>query len=158
LLIRLEDGNRAIFRQRRVGRDGQEFTLMKFRSMPMNTSHVPSAQAASLRITRVGKVIRRLNIDELPQLFNIFRGDMSVVGPRPALASQTQLVDLRQQLGALSVRPGLTGLAQVNSYDGMPESEKAGFDGKYASRVTLWGDLRIILRTFTYLMHRPPVY
>jgi O-antigen biosynthesis protein WbqP len=158
LLIRVEDGGPALFRQKRVGKDGREFLLFKFRSMPVNTANVASAEAAALTVTRVGRVIRRANIDELPQLFNMLKGNMSVVGPRPALASQTRLLELRAAEGAMSVRPGLTGLAQVNSYDGMSEIEKARYDGQYAKSLGFFRDVGIILRTFVYLTRRPPVY
>ena len=89
LAIRLEDGGPVLFRQRRVGRDGIEFTIFKFRSMPVATPSVPSAAASKLSVTRVGAIIRRMNIDELPQLLNVLRGEMSIVGPRPALASRS---------------------------------------------------------------------
>lgn len=158
LAIRLEDGGPALFRQRRSGRDRADFTLMKFRSMPVGSANVPSASAATLRITRVGRLIRRTNIDELPQLLNILRGDMSVVGPRPALPSQADLLELRAQNGAIRCRPGLTGLAQVSSYDGMPVAEKAALDGRYAERPGFLSDIGIILRTVAYLFRRPPVY
>lgn len=158
LLIRLEDGGAVLFRQRRSGVDGELFELLKFRSMPENTADVPSGAAHSLKITRVGKFIRRSNIDELPQLINILRGDMSVVGPRPALSSQEVLLSIRRENSSIKLKPGLTGMAQVNSYDGMPEEEKAEFDGKYAARVSLVTDVWIILRTFGYLLKAPPVY
>lgn len=156
--VRLEDGGRAIFRQRRIGRNGGEFWLMKFRSMPENTRDMPSDAARNVRITRVGKVIRRTNIDELPQLINILRGDMSIVGPRPALPAQTELIALRRQNGALACVPGLTGLAQVNSYDAMSVQAKAEFDGRYAARVTFTRDVTIIIRTVKYLFSPPPTY
>lgn len=156
--IWLEDRGSPIFRQMRVGQGGAPYRLFKLRSMPVNTRHVPSTQAQRLKTTRVGAFIRRTNIDELPQFFNIFCGDMSVVGPRPALASQTALLDMRRDNGALDCKPGLTGLAQVNAYDGMPEREKADWDGRYAADVTFFGDCRIIFRTFFYLLRRPPVY
>lgn len=158
IAIRLEDGGPALFCQQRVGQAGGPFRIFKFRSMPVNVENVPSAQASALKVTKVGKVIRRTNIDELPQLFNIFRGDMSVVGPRPGLPSQEALAEMRRLNGALTCRPGLTGLAQVSSYDGMTDQEKARFDGEYASSISLLGDLQIILRTFQYLAHRPPTY
>jgi O-antigen biosynthesis protein WbqP len=158
LLIRSEDGGPALFRQARVGAGGRPFTVFKFRSMGVLAPNVPSAAGTVLPITRVGRFIRRTNIDELPQLLNILIGDMSVVGPRPPLPAQEELLALRSKNGALALRPGLTGLAQVSSYDGMPESEKAAWDGRYAERVTLLGDLAIIARTFGYLAKRPPVY
>lgn len=158
LLIRLHDGGPALFRQQRVGKDGQPFEILKFRSMPVNTANVPSAHARTLTITPVGKVLRRTNIDELPQLICIFRGDMSLVGPRPSLAAQTELNALRRENGAIRCKPGLTGLAQVNGYDGMPETEKARWDGVYARRITFFGDLAVIFKTFAYLLKRPPVY
>jgi lipopolysaccharide/colanic/teichoic acid biosynthesis glycosyltransferase len=158
LAIRLEDGGRVIFRQRRVGRGGRIFTLLKFRSMPENVGDVPSAVAGRLEITRVGRFIRRTNLDELPQLVNILRGDMSVVGPRPALPSQQRLVDLRTATGAVACAPGLTGLAQIRAYTGMSEDEKAACDAEYASDITLWRDALIIARTVSYLFRPPPVY
>jgi len=158
LFIRLEDGGRAIFRQRRIGRDGQPFTLLKFRSMPESAGDVPSAQAGAIRVTRVGRIIRRTNIDELPQLVNIMRGDMSVVGPRPALLTQERLVELRRRNGALACVPGLTGLAQIRAYTGMPEEEKAHHDAEYAATVSLGRDIGIVLRTISYLLRPPPIY
>lgn len=158
LLIRLEDGGPALFRQPRVGRRGQLFTVYKFRSMPVNTKQVASAEAQTLTITRIGAVLRRTNLDELPQLFNIFRGDMSLVGPRPALASQSDLCQLREQYGVHQLAPGLTGLAQIRSYDGMPETEKARWDAMYAKSVSFFNDLRIIFATLFYVLKPPPVY
>jgi O-antigen biosynthesis protein WbqP len=154
----LEDRGPALFRQRRVGRNDLSFELLKFRSMPVGTATVPSPDAALLRLTRVGRIIRRLNLDELPQLLNIMTGEMSIVGPRPALPSQADLLDLRRANEAIRLRPGLTGLAQVNAYDGMPVTAKAAHDGEYAQRVSLGLDLWIIFRTFAYLFRRPPVY
>lgn len=158
LAIRLEDGSPVLFRQRRVGRGGNEFVIFKFRSMPVATPSVPSADAARLKVTGVGAVIRRTNIDELPQLLNVLRGDMSIVGPRPALASQTELVTLRRERGVDRLRPGLTGLAQVNSFDGMTDQQKVDWEARYAGKVGFLTDLTIVLRTFGYLLHRPPVY
>lgn len=158
LAIYLEDGRPIIFRQLRSGANERQFKLLKFRSMPINTESVPSDKARSLAVTRIGKWIRRANLDELPQLINILKGNMSVVGPRPALASQTVLLKLRRENGAVSLKPGLTGLAQVNSYDGMPEEEKAGYDGVYVLEVSFVTDMVLILRTFRYLMRPPPVY
>jgi lipopolysaccharide/colanic/teichoic acid biosynthesis glycosyltransferase len=158
LLVRLEDGHAAIFRQQRVGRDGRTFTILKFRSMAVGTAHVASVQASTSAVTRVGRILRRTNIDEIPQLWNVLRGDMSLVGPRPALPSQTELSHLRAAAGATAVRPGLTGLAQVNAYDGMSEREKAAWDARYATTVSFARDLGILLRTFRYVLKPPPRY
>jgi lipopolysaccharide/colanic/teichoic acid biosynthesis glycosyltransferase len=158
IAIYLEDGNSPFFRQERVGKDRQLFELIKFRSMNVNTANIPSANASSLSVTQVGQFSRRTNIDELPQLINILQGKMSIVGPRPALPSQTELCNLRNSNGAATHKPGLTGLAQINSYDGMSESSKAEWDGKYTSTVSFFGDLSIIIKTFAYLTKTPPVY
>jgi O-antigen biosynthesis protein WbqP len=157
-MIKIFDPGPIIFQQRRMGVNGQAFTFYKFRSMPTNTGDISSDQLGSIKLTWVGKLIRRSNIDELPQLYNVFKGDMSLVGPRPPIASQTELIDLRKKNGAIACRPGLTGLAQVRSFDGMTVSEKAAFDGAYATNITLLSDVKIILETFTYLLKPPPVY
>lgn len=156
--VKLSSPGPAIFRQQRVGKDGRPFEIYKFRSMPTGTGDVASDAIGKTTITAFGQFIRRTNLDELPQLFNILKGDMSLVGPRPPLASQQDLVDLRAANGALGCRPGLTGLAQVNSFDGMSVAEKAAFDGRYATRITLASDTAIIFRTIGYLMRPPPVY
>ena len=156
--IFIEDGWPIIFKQKRVGKGGKLFTMYKFRSMVKNAGDVPSSQAIGLPITKVGKIIRRLSLDELPQLVNILKGDMSIVGPRASLKSQVKLYELRQKFRITDLKPGLTGLAQINSYDGMPEEEKALWDKKYAENITFLNDIKIILRTFIYLLKPPPVY
>jgi O-antigen biosynthesis protein WbqP len=158
LLIKVFDPGPVIFRQKRVGINGEPFVFYKFRSMPVNTVDIPSDKIGALKIRRVGRFIRRTSIDELPQLFNILRGDMSIVGPRPPIASQIELIGLRRSNGALLCRPGLTGLAQIRSFDGMTVLQKAEIDGVYARSITLLGDIKIILGTFTYLVKPPPVY
>ncbi len=158
LLIKVFDPGPVIFKQKRIGRDGAVFWFYKFRSMPVNTGDVPSDKLGSVRIAPIGKFIRRSSIDELPQLYNILKGDMSIVGPRPPIPSQIELIEARRKSGALSCRPGLTGLAQISSFDGMTVFQKAEFDGKYAASQCLTGDLKIILCTFTYLLKPPPVY
>jgi O-antigen biosynthesis protein WbqP len=156
--IALEDGLPVVFRQTRVGRGGRPFTIYKFRSMPVATPNVPSSEATRLRVTRVGGFIRRINVDELPQLLNVLRGDMSVIGPRPCLPSQEALVTMRRDRGVDRLRPGLTGLAQVNAFDGMTELEKVTWEARYAAKVTFLGDVLILFRTVGYLFRRPPVY
>lgn len=158
LLIKVLDPGPVIFRQQRVGRNGTSFAFYKFRSMPVNTANVPSDQLGTVRIKPIGWFIRRTNIDELPQLVNILKGDMSVVGPRPPIPSQTDLVEMRRVNGALRCRPGLTGLAQVSSFNGMTVAKKAEFDGEYARSITFLQDVKIVLNTFVYLLKPPPVY
>lgn len=156
--IKLGDPGPVIFRQRRTGQDGVPFTLFKFRSMPANVGDRPSDQVGTLQLTGIGSTIRRTNLDELPQLFNILLGDMSLIGPRPSLQSQTELIEARRANGALRLRPGLTGWAQVNSFDRMSLQQKAAFDGEYASRVSFGHDVYILWRTIAYLRKPPPVY
>lgn len=158
IAIRLSDPGPAIFRQERIGARGEHFIIYKFRSMPIGTADVASDKLGVVRLTRVGRFIRRTNLDELPQLFNILKGDMSVVGPRPPVPSQLELIALRRESGALACRPGLTGLTQVNGYDGMSVPHKASLDATYARRITFLGDIAIILRTFGYLLKPPPTY
>jgi O-antigen biosynthesis protein WbqP len=157
LAILLDDGRPVIYRQRRIGRNNQPFTLLKFRSMPVGTAELPS-NAKELEITRVGRILRRTNLDELPQLVNVTRGEMSLVGPRPALASQVELLEWRNVSGASRCRPGLTGLAQINSYDGMAAVHKAEWDGVYSSTISFFGDIMILVKTVSYLRKPPPRY
>lgn len=157
-IIYFQDRGPAIFIQKRIGINGDEFLFFKFRSMLLNTPNVESHETFKLQITPFGHFIRRTNLDELPQLFNVLKGDMSFVGPRPPIPSQTDLIEFRRINGSLKLKPGLTGWAQVNSYDGMPVSQKAGFDGEYASKISFGFDLLIFFKTFFYLMKKPPVY
>lgn len=156
--IRILDPGPAIFRQTRVGRYGALFRISKFRSMPVGTGDIPSDRLGHVELKPIGRLIRRTNLDELPQLWHILIGDMSFVGPRPAIPPQTELLALRQQNGAAALRPGLTGLAQINGYDGMPVPEKAAYDGRYAERISFLKDFVILLRTFGYLRRPPPKY
>lgn len=158
IAIRLDDGGPAIFTQERVGSDEQLFRIHKFRSMPVGNADIPSAHADALPITRVGRFLRRSNLDEIPQLVNVLMGTMSLVGPRPALPSQIELIELRRLNGVAAVLPGLTGLAQVNGYDGMADEVKANFDAQYAAKITLKADIVILLRTLGYLLKPPPRY
>lgn len=158
LLIRLEDCAPAIFKQIRVGKNNIQFTIYKFRSMPFGACNVSSAEAYNVKFTLVGRIIRRTNIDELPQLFNILFGQMSFVGPRAALPTQFSLVKMRKNNGVYRAFPGLTGLAQVNSYDGMSDEEKVKWDSKYVKKISFVSDVAIIFRTFGYLLRKPPVY
>lgn len=158
LAILADDGLPIIFRQTRVGASGTKFVITKFRSLKKTSAELPSHLAHALEPTRVGRMLRRTSLDEVPQLFNILRGEMSLVGPRPPLPSQTEVVRGRKECGALRLRPGVTGLAQVESYEGMPPQEKVRWDCTYAQRVSLGLDLTILFRTMSYLLKPPPTY
>lgn len=158
LAVKATSSGPAFYQQSRIGARNTPFTLLKFRSMPVDSPVLSSAESDTLQTTAVGRVIRRTNVDELPQLINIIRGEMSLVGPRPALPTQHDLLNYRTSSGAARLRPGLTGLAQVNSFDGMEPDDKAGWDEAYARSVTLASDLRIIASTFRYLSKPPPKY
>ncbi|GAA0353624.1 sugar transferase [Bowmanella denitrificans] len=116
-LIGMFDTRAPLFRQVRVGRYQQPFTLVKFRTMKPDTASVPSHLADANAITPFGKFLRRTKLDELPQLWNVLKGDMSLVGPRPGLATQVELTEARSLLGVYDVRPGITGLAQIKGID-----------------------------------------
>lgn len=157
-IIFLQDFGNPIFKQKRVGLNGNSFMFYKFRSMPLNNPNVESHQRHLIKITPFGKLIRRTNLDELPQFWNVLRGDMSFIGPRPPIPSQVNLMNLRRSNGSLMIKPGLTGWAQVNSYDNMPEEHKARFDGEYAKKISLKMDLLILLKTVVYFTKKPPTY
>lgn len=148
--IRLDSPGPALFRQRRIGRGSREFVIYKFRTMREGTpdlaSHLMQEQAAS-RITRIGAFLRRTSLDELPQLFNIFKGDMSFVGPRPALYNQYDLIAMRQAVNVDALKPGVTGWAQINGRDDIPMDAKVGLDRWYHDRCGPWVDLAILVRT-----------
>ena len=158
LVIFIEDGWPIIFVHSRIGRSGKMFSMYKFRSMKKQTPLVESKIADQEMITRTGRIIRRWNIDELPQLFNVLLQQMSLVGPRPTLPQQKNLNELRTVNGSSELRPGLTGLAQVKSYDGMSEEIKARYDKMYLQEISFSTDIKIILKTFKYLLKRPPKY
>ena len=158
LIIFLQDFGTPIFKQMRVGKGGKEFMFYKFRSMPLKTPNVESHEKDKLTITPFGKFIRRTNLDELPQFFNVLKGDMSFIGPRPPIPKQTNLINMRKENKSLFLKPGLTGWAQVNSYDNMPEEVKAKFDGEYAEGISLKMDLKILFKTVIYFTKKPPAY
>ena len=158
IIIFLQDRGKPIFKQMRVGKNGNQFMFYKFRSMPLKTPSVESHERDKLKITPFGKFIRRSNLDELPQFFNVLKGDMSFIGPRPPIPSQENLIALRRENKSLFLNPGLTGWAQVNSYDNMSEEAKAKFDGEYADRISLKMDVLILFETVVYFTKKPPTY
>ncbi|HIU34936.1 MAG TPA: sugar transferase [Candidatus Pullichristensenella excrementigallinarum] len=155
LLVRLTSPGPAVFTQKRAGRNGKIFTIYKFRTMRRDT---PSNLATHLLsnpesfITPIGRLLRKTSLDELPQLFNVLRGDMSLIGPRPALFNQYDLIRLREEAGVNRVRPGLTGWAQVNGRDLLSIPEKVAYDREYVENLSLRFDLKCLLRSFTSVL------
>ncbi len=148
LAIRLESPGPAVFSQVRVGRGERLFRCHKFRSMRVGTPERATHDMVRSDVTRVGRFIRRSKLDELPQLWNVVRGDMSLVGPRPCLPTQTELIAARRQRGVYELRPGITGLAQVEGIDMSAPQRLARVDALYRSRASLKLDALILLRTF----------
>ena len=149
LAVKLEDRGPVLFRQTRVGKDGKDFELLKLRSMVVDAERTGAGHAVDRgdrRITRVGRLLRRTSIDELPQLWNIVRGDMSVVGPRPTLRYQVERYNERQRR-RLDVRPGLTGWAQIHGRATLPWAERIELDVWYVEHRSSRVDLRILMRT-----------
>ena len=149
LAVKLEDRGPVLFRQTRVGKDGKDFELLKLRSMVVDAERTGAGHAVDRgdrRITRVGRLLRRTSIDELPQLWNIVRGDMSVIGPRPTLRYQVERYNERQRR-RLDVRPGLTGWAQIHGRATLPWAERIELDVWYVEHRSPRVDLRILLRT-----------
>ena len=145
--IRFESRGSPIFAQVRVGTNGRLFTCYKLRTMYTGTSNLPTHQAQKSAVTPLGAHLRRWKIDELPQLYNVLAGDMSLVGPRPCLPSQVGLIKARERMGVHRVLPGITGLAQVRGID-MSEPEKlAAVDAEYANNATFLGDIKLMIAT-----------
>jgi O-antigen biosynthesis protein WbqP len=145
--IRLQSPGKAIFAQVRVGKKGRLFTCYKLRTMYSGTANLPTHQVGASAVTPLGEHLRRFKIDELPQLWNVLIGDMSLVGPRPCLPSQIELVDARRRLGVLEVPPGITGLAQVSGVDMSDANRLAEIDARYVRTQSLLGDLSLIWAT-----------
>ena len=147
--IKLEDGGPVFYRQQRVGYRGRDFDLLKLRTMVVGAETKGAGYAVNRgdpRITKVGRLLRRLSLDELPQLWNVVRGDMSLIGPRPTLRYQVEQYTPRQRR-RLDVRPGLTGWAQVNGRTTLPWDERIELDVWYVEHRSPWVDLKILLRT-----------
>ncbi|MHC1749570.1 MAG: sugar transferase [Cellulosilyticaceae bacterium] len=144
----------VIFKQTRVGKDKKPFKIYKFRSMWTKTPDVPThlLKDPNQFITKTGKFLRKTSLDEVPQVVNILKGDMAFVGPRPSLFSQQDLIAERDKLNVHSVRPGLTGLAQISGRDELPIPVKAAYDGEYVEKISFKMDLQLFFRTFVSVL------
>ena len=155
--IKLDSEGPVFFRQTRIGLHKEKFEILKFRTMQKDAPNdVPTHLFADSHhwVTRSGRILRRTSLDELPQIFQIFTGKMSLVGPRPALWNQYDLISERDKYGANDVIPGLTGWAQVNGRDELSVAEKARYDGEYAAHVTLGMDLKCLWKTVSTVVTR----
>ncbi|GEM80863.1 sugar transferase [Vibrio superstes] len=141
------DTGSPIFRQLRVGKDQKEFVLIKFRTMPVDTASVATHLVGASTVTKLGGFLRKTKIDELPQLWNVLKGEMSLVGPRPCLSNQQEMVDAREALNVFSVRPGITGLAQVNEIDMSTPELLAQWDAKMIDTMSLGNYFKYIVQT-----------
>jgi len=159
LLVRLTSPGPALYWSDRVGRHNRIFRMPKFRSMRVDTPAVAThlLKDANVYLTPIGSFLRKTSLDELPQLWSILRGDMSFVGPRPALFNQDDLIALRTEHGVHDLVPGLTGWAQINGRDDLPIPVKVRLDVEYLHRRSFWFDLRIIAQTFIHVLWRKGV-
>ncbi|CAM3549026.1 sugar transferase [Polaromonas hydrogenivorans] len=159
VLVRLTSKGPALYWSDRVGRHNKIFKMPKFRSMRVGTPAVATHLLANPRahLTPIGSFLRKSSLDELPQLWSILVGDMSFVGPRPALFNQHDLIELRTRLGVHELVPGLTGWAQINGRDELPIPDKVRLDVEYLQRRSLWFDLRILWLTFVKVIRRDGV-
>lgn len=153
VLVRTKLGSPVIFKQERPGKNGRIFTLYKFRTMTDERDENGELLPDEIRLTRFGKLLRTLSLDELPEFVNILRGDMSFVGPRPLLVRYLPLYNKRQSMRH-NVRPGLTGLAQVNGRNLLTWEEKFEWDVKYVENISLWLDIKILFRTVLNVLKR----
>ena len=141
---------KVLFKQERIGINNVPFTILKFRSMRDDAPHqmaTENFENPEVYITPVGKILRKASLDELPQLINVLKGDMSIVGPRPLIPKEKYVLKLRDEYGANKILPGITGLAQVHGRDEITDENKAAYDGKYALNMSLFLDISIIFKT-----------
>lgn len=161
LIIVLIDGRPILFTQNRAGLHGKPFMIYKFRTMHINApKDIPTGQMETpyAYITRLGKLLRRTSVDELPQLINVLKGDMSLIGPRPVVKTETELISKRLENGVYTVRPGITGWAQVNGRDLVTLEEKLNYDIYYIANRSLLLDLRILVSTAWIVLFRHGIY
>lgn len=160
IAIKIDDPGPVFFKQKRVGIHKSHFNILKFRTMKMNTpKDTPThlLENPQQYITRMGRVLRKTSLDELPQIFQIFTGKMSIIGPRPALWNQYDLIAERDKYGANDVRPGLTGWAQINGRDELPIDVKARFDGEYVQNMSFLFDCRCFFGTIVSVLRHDGV-
>jgi O-antigen biosynthesis protein WbqP len=150
LCIKLDSKGPVLFRQTRIGKNKVHFQILKFRTMKVdapNDSPTHLLENPDNYITKLGRILRKTSLDELPQLFNIIKGEMTIVGPRPALWNQFDLIEERDKYGVNYVTPGITGFAQINGRDELTIVDKAKLDGEYVERMSIWVDIQCLFKT-----------
>jgi len=155
ILIKLGSKGPVFFKQKRIGKNKQEFYILKFRTMRTDTpKDMPThmLQNPDAFITKIGRFLRKTSLDELPQIINILKGEMSIIGPRPALWNQYDLIAEREQYGANDIYPGLTGWAQINGRDELPITIKAGLDGEYVDKMSFLFDIKVFFKTIACVL------
>ena len=160
IAIKIDSIGPVLFKQKRVGKDKSHFMIYKFRSMYVDApADMPThmLKAPTVMITKVGAFLRKTSLDELPQLFNIFKGEMAIVGPRPALWNQFDLIAERDKYRANDIRPGLTGWAQINGRDELPIPQKVALDAEYVQRKSLAFDIKILFMTALKVIMRSDI-
>lgn len=160
LIVKLTSKGPILFIQERYGRNSRPFKLYKFRSMTDSAPQIANSKFTDIQnyITPFGMFIRKTSLDELPQLWNIIKGDMSFIGPRPLASTDIKVIKLRRQNGGDSVLPGISGLAQVNGRNNLSDEDKASYDGKYAAHVTIRVDMLLAVETFVTVLKRDGVF
>lgn len=156
IIVLIDAGAPVIFRQYRVGKDNKLFYIYKFRTMRNNTRNAATADLkdADKFITKSGRILRKTSLDELPQLVNVLIGDMSFVGPRPLIPEEKEIRALRKKYNVYSVKPGITGLAQINGRDNLSIEEKALFDKEYVDKQSIGLDIKILFKTVAVVLKR----
>lgn len=157
LIIKITSKGPVLFKQQRYGRHQKLFVCYKFRSMYITApKDMPTwkLENPEEHITPVGKFLRKTSLDELPQLFNIFKGEMSLIGPRPVVLKEKKLIEAREKVGANDVRPGLTGWAQINGRDLVGTEEKAALDGRYVKKMSFRVDCKVFFKTILYVLQK----
>lgn len=149
ILVKVTSKGPVLFKQERYGVYSKKFVIYKFRTMYVEAPEVSNQEFKNRNdfLTPIGRILRHLSLDELPQIFNVIKGDMSFIGPRPLAESDVNVIKMREKNGASQVRPGITGLAQVNGRNNITDEDKAAFDGTYAEGLSLNTDLKILFRT-----------
>lgn len=154
--LKMTTNSSVFYIQERIGKDGKNFLVYKFRTMTADTPIIVGKERSKIRnkVTKVGRFLRDTSLDELPQLFNILKGNMSLIGPRPVVSEERKLLELRKISGSLHLKPGLTGLAQVNGRKNLTDKQKASFDAEYARKVSFFLDVSILIKTIPVILVR----